>query len=106
MDPAALDRLTDREKVQVMDVMNEMQVQESMNTYNNLVERCFGECINTFRQKPLDKPETSCVENCVKKIPTHCIKVTAATSGSTRILMISFISPMVSSLLSCKSARP
>ena len=34
------------------------------------------------------------------------IKVTATISGSTTSLMISFITPMVSSLLSCKSARP
>ena len=30
----------------------------------NLVERCFGTCVNNFRSKHLDKYETKCLENC------------------------------------------
>ncbi len=36
-------------------------------SYNNLVERCFGECVNSFRQKNLAAEEESCVKTCVQK---------------------------------------
>ena len=32
--------------------------------YNNLVEKCFGQCVSSFRSKTLDKSEATCVENC------------------------------------------
>ena len=67
MDPSLLDRLSAPEKAQILHTMNEMQVAESMNTYNGLVERCFGECISTFREKSLDKKEDECVVRCVGK---------------------------------------
>jgi import inner membrane translocase subunit TIM9 len=36
----------------------------SYSMYNNLVERCFGQCVGSFRSKTLEKGEASCVENC------------------------------------------
>lgn len=33
----------------------------------NLVERCFGTCVNNFRTKSLDKYETKCLENCSER---------------------------------------
>ena len=56
---------SDREKVTAE--LSSMQVQESLNTYNGLVERCFGECISHFRSKALDEMETDCVKRCVGK---------------------------------------
>lgn len=32
--------------------------------YTNLVERCFGSCVSSFKSKTLDKYETGCLENC------------------------------------------
>ncbi|OLP77035.1 ATP-binding cassette sub-family C member 11 [Symbiodinium microadriaticum] len=46
-----MDQLSQRDQMQVMAALNEMQMQEMMNTYNNLVERCFNECITSFRTK-------------------------------------------------------
>jgi len=67
MDSSMMDQMTDREKAQVLSVMSEMQVEESMNTYNNLVERCFNECVTTFRSKGLEQNEINCTQRCVQK---------------------------------------
>ena len=39
----------------------------SIRMYNNLVERCFSQCITSFRSKTLDGSEVSCVENCAAR---------------------------------------
>lgn len=75
MDPGALDNMSDRDKAQVLAVMNEMQVEESMNTYNNLVERCFNECITNFRSKNLEQSEISCTQRCVQKFMAYSQRV-------------------------------
>ncbi len=55
----------DREKVQAE--LASMQIQESLQTYNGLVERCFGECVSQFRAKNIDELETDCVKRCITK---------------------------------------
>ncbi|CAE7543990.1 ABCC1, partial [Symbiodinium pilosum] len=54
MSSEGMDQLSQRDQMQVMAALNEMQMQEMMNTYNNLVERCFNECITSFRTKAVD----------------------------------------------------
>ena len=56
---------SDRDKV--TQEINAMQVMESLNTYNGLVERCFGECVTHFRAKTLDDVENDCIKRCVTK---------------------------------------
>ncbi|MCO5588705.1 hypothetical protein L7F22_042664 [Adiantum nelumboides] len=43
--------------------------------YNSLVERCFGQCIENFRRKTLDKQEESCVRVCAEKYLKHSMRV-------------------------------
>ncbi|CAK8994814.1 unnamed protein product [Durusdinium trenchii] len=62
-----MDQLSQRDQMQVMQALNEMQMQEMMNTYNNLVEKCFNECITSFRTKALEGSEEQCVTRCVQK---------------------------------------
>ena len=35
--------------------------------YNNLVYRCFDQCVNNFRSKTLDSSEETCVDNCAAR---------------------------------------
>lgn len=35
--------------------------------YNNLVEKCFDQCVFSFRSKTLDRSEATCVENCAAR---------------------------------------
>ncbi|CAD7928051.1 unnamed protein product [Amoebophrya sp. A25] len=75
MDQSMIDQLSMKDRQIVLSQMNDMQVAESMSTYNNLVERCFGECVNTFRQKSLDDGEENCAKRCVQKFMTYSQRV-------------------------------
>jgi import inner membrane translocase subunit TIM9 len=62
-----LDNLSAADKAAVMKELNSMQMMESIQNYNGLVDRCFNECISTFRSKTLDSTETDCIKKCVVK---------------------------------------
>ena len=47
----------------------------SLRMYNSLVERCFTDCVDTFRRKTLDKQEESCVRRCAEKFLKHSMRV-------------------------------
>jgi hypothetical protein len=47
----------------------------SLRMYNSLVERCFTDCVDTFRRKNLDKQEESCVRRCAEKFLKHSMRV-------------------------------
>jgi len=59
----------------VLEKLNEMQVQDSMNTYNGLVETCFKQCVTHFKAKDLDKDEEACVGRCVQKFMAYSQRV-------------------------------
>lgn len=49
----------------------------SLRMYNSLVERCFKDCIETFRRKDLDSTEEKVHTHCsalfsLPLFPTHC----------------------------------
>lgn len=69
-----MDQLSQRDQMQVMQALNEMQMQEMMNTYNNLVEKCFNECVTSFRTKALESSEEQCVTRCVQKFMSFSTK--------------------------------
>jgi import inner membrane translocase subunit TIM9 len=43
--------------------------------FNGLVERCFGECVSSFRAKALTGPEEKCVSVCAEKFLKHSGRV-------------------------------
>ncbi|SCM22905.1 mitochondrial import inner membrane translocase subunit TIM9, putative [Plasmodium chabaudi chabaudi] len=63
----------DREKV--LRKINKAEYEDTMNTYNSIVEMCFNECISSFRSKELDSNENSCILNCVKKFSVFSQRV-------------------------------
>nr|GEU28601.1 ribonuclease H-like domain-containing protein [Tanacetum cinerariifolium] len=48
---------------------------ERLRMYNNLVERCFTDCADSFRRKTFDKQEESCVKRCAEKFLKHLMRV-------------------------------
>ncbi|KAK3236302.1 protein transporter tim9 [Cymbomonas tetramitiformis] len=52
-------------------MIDEMQTRDSLKMYNRLVERCFSNCVDTFRRKNLDKDEEKCVSKCTEKFLKH-----------------------------------
>jgi len=47
--------------------MEKKQMKEFMTMYQNLVQRCFDDCINDFSSKSLGSKEENCVMRCVDK---------------------------------------
>lgn len=46
-----------QEQMRMMEMMQEMQVADSLRMYNELVQRCFGHCVESFRSRKLDGKE-------------------------------------------------
>lgn len=49
-----------QDQMRMMQMMQEMQMVDSLRMYNELVERCFGHCVESFRTRKLDGKEVSC----------------------------------------------
>lgn len=55
------------DQARLMAIMQDMQMVDSLRMYNELVERCFGECVDTFRGRKLDGKEDACMQKCSSK---------------------------------------
>lgn len=49
--------MAQQDEMRLMQMMQEMQMADSLRMYNELVERCFGECVDSFRSRKLDGKE-------------------------------------------------
>ncbi|KAL3144336.1 protein transporter tim9 [Trebouxia sp. C0009 RCD-2024] len=70
-----LEGLPDAQKNALMTQIEEMQVRDSLRMYNNVVERCFRDCVESFRRKDLDSSEERCVTRCCEKFMKHSARV-------------------------------
>ncbi|KAL0042483.1 hypothetical protein WJX79_001296 [Trebouxia sp. C0005] len=75
-----LEGLPDAQKNALMTQIEEMQVRDSLRMYNNVVERCFRDCVESFRRKDLESSEERCVTRCCEKFMKHSARV--GSSGS------------------------
>lgn len=46
-----------QQELRMMEMLQEMQVADSLRMYNELVQKCFGECVDSFRSRKLDGKE-------------------------------------------------
>ncbi|KAI8100904.1 hypothetical protein M9434_005288 [Picochlorum sp. BPE23] len=67
MDPNAMGNIPPKQQEELMKAIDTMQVRDSLRMYNSLVEKCFKECVESFRRKDLDGGEERCVQNCCSK---------------------------------------
>ncbi|PVH31706.1 hypothetical protein PAHAL_9G216500 [Panicum hallii] len=70
-----LDGLPEEDKMRMAVMIEQIQIRDSLRMYNSLVERCFTDCVDTFRRKTLDKQEESCVRRCAEKFLKHSMRV-------------------------------
>ncbi|GAA5912457.1 hypothetical protein JCM5296_004401 [Sporobolomyces johnsonii] len=52
-------------------MMQQKQMKDFMQLYQNLVERCFTSCCNDFTSKALSSKEEYCVNTCADKFLKH-----------------------------------
>ena len=54
--------------------LEEMQLKDTLRMFNGLVERCFSECVVSFRSKVLTGTEETCVSTCAEKYMKHSVR--------------------------------
>ncbi|MCL7045450.1 hypothetical protein MKW94_015735 [Papaver nudicaule] len=47
------DAMPEEDKMRMYNMIDQLQVRDSLRMYNSLVERCFVDCVDTFRRKSL-----------------------------------------------------
>ncbi|PON64203.1 Tim10/DDP family zinc finger [Trema orientale] len=70
-----LQSLSEEDNVRMAAMIDQLQVRDSLRMYNSLVERCFNDCVDTFKHKSLQKQEESCVRRCAEKFLKHSMRV-------------------------------
>ncbi|PON33516.1 Tim10/DDP family zinc finger [Parasponia andersonii] len=70
-----LQSLSEEDNVRMAAMIDQLQVRDSLRMYNSLVERCFNDCVDTFKHKSLQKQEESCVWRCAEKFLKHSMRV-------------------------------
>ncbi|KAK2080824.1 protein transporter tim9 [Prototheca wickerhamii] len=74
---AAAAQLPEQQRQALEAAIETMQVKDSLKMYNNLVDRCFRDCVDSFRRKDLDSGEEKCVQKCCEKFLRHSQRVGA-----------------------------
>ena len=67
MDPMSGLAPSPEEEKKMAAMIEGMQTRDSLRMYNNLVEKCFSTCVQSFRRKTLEKDEERCVSKCCGK---------------------------------------
>mmetsp|Transcript_25929 Transcript_25929/g.55502 ORF Transcript_25929/g.55502 Transcript_25929/m.55502 type:complete len:97 (-) Transcript_25929:90-380(-) len=75
MDPSQLEGLPEEDKQKMLSMIENMQTKDSLRMYNSLVEKCFKDCVDSFRRKNLDSNEERCVTKCCEKFLKHSARV-------------------------------
>lgn len=57
MDPSQLAGIPPEDERKMTAMVESMQVRDSLRMYNSLVEKCFSNCVQSFRRKDLEKDE-------------------------------------------------
>ncbi|KAA8549268.1 hypothetical protein F0562_000952 [Nyssa sinensis] len=80
-----LSSLPEDDKLRMAAMIDQLQIRDRsllplliifiLRMYNSLVERCFNDCVDTFRRKSLDKQEETCVRRCAEKFLKHSMRV-------------------------------
>jgi len=66
-----LNGFAEEDKAKMLGMIEAMQTRDSLKMYNNLVEKCFNTCVQSFRRKSLEKDEERCVSKCCEKFLKH-----------------------------------
>jgi len=55
--------------------INEMQMRDTVRSFNGLVERCFHNCIKDFGTRSITDKEELCLVRCTDKFMKHSMRV-------------------------------
>ncbi len=52
-------------------LVNEIHMRETQRLFNSTTEKCFNQCVSSFRARNLDSSEKKCLEHCTEKFIGH-----------------------------------
>ncbi|KAL5709730.1 protein transporter tim9 [Ranunculus cassubicifolius] len=70
-----LEGLPAEDQQRMANMIENLQLRDSLRMYNGVVQTCFTNCVDSFRRKTLDKQEESCVKKCTQKFLNHSMRV-------------------------------
>ena len=79
--PQNLQQMQQMQQMQMMmrqqqqQMLQEQQLKEALDLYNDVVRSCFRQCVKTFDTVDLIKEEQKCVNLCAKKYIKHNMRV-------------------------------
>eukprot|EP01023_Acetabularia_acetabulum_P049337 TRINITY_DN5263_c0_g1_i10.p7 TRINITY_DN5263_c0_g1~~TRINITY_DN5263_c0_g1_i10.p7 ORF type:complete len:109 (-),score=11.63 TRINITY_DN5263_c0_g1_i10:1670-1996(-) len=71
----SMEKLPEDQKEQIMRFIEKSQLKDSLRMYNNVVELCYKDCVNSFKQSKLERKEERCIENCAEKYMKASTKI-------------------------------
>ncbi|KAK2436002.1 mitochondrial import inner membrane translocase subunit TIM10 [Trifolium repens] len=72
---ADMESLPEADKQRMANMIDQLGIRDRLRMYNNLVERCFHDCVDTLKHKSLQKQEETCVRRCTEKFLKHTMRV-------------------------------
>ena len=63
----AVNQIPEHQRPAFMASLEAMQTKDSLRMYNDLVERCYLQCVTSFRSQSLKEEEKTCVASCAEK---------------------------------------
>ncbi|KAI3661799.1 hypothetical protein MP638_003807 [Amoeboaphelidium occidentale] len=60
-------QLNEDDRNRMMQFLEQKQAKDAVQTYMNLVEKCFGDCIDDFTSRAMSSKETTCIDKCADK---------------------------------------
>ena len=84
MDPMSGLTPSPEEEKKMAAMIEGMQTRDSLRMYNNLVEKCFSTCVQSFRRKTLEKDEERCVSKCCERAEHGADAAAAPVRGGMR----------------------
>ncbi|KAF0852370.1 mitochondrial inner membrane translocase subunit Tim9 [Andalucia godoyi] len=67
-----------REQQAVAEHLQNLEVRESLRSFNSLADRCFARCVSSFRTNKLSQEEKQCGAMCAEKFFKHQQRVMKA----------------------------
>ncbi|KAG0739469.1 hypothetical protein G6F57_004579 [Rhizopus arrhizus] len=64
-------RFNQAEQMEINNLLEQKQMDDFVNTFTNVVDRCFRQCANDFTTKAVTGREAKCVHSCADKFLKH-----------------------------------
>nr|ANM86777.1 Tim9 [Stygiella incarcerata] len=73
-----LSHLSEKQQAKLFDKLEDFQVRDAMRVFHIVSQRCFDQCVTSFRSSNLSSSEAKCLKDCAQKYFKHQQRVLQA----------------------------